>query len=54
MIKKYQVVWAEIAQHDLKQIIDYIGINSPGNASRVLQKIKQKYQHCIQCPLEDE
>ena len=42
MNKKYQVAWAAVAQHDLKQIIDYIAIDSPGNASRILQKIKQK------------
>jgi plasmid stabilization system protein ParE len=42
MNKKYQVAWAAVAQHDLRQIIDYIAIDSPGNASRILQKIKQK------------
>ena len=42
MSKKYQVEWAAIARHDLKQIIDYIAIDSPDNASRILQKIKQK------------
>ena len=42
MNKKYQVAWAAVAQHDLKQIIDYIAIDSFGNASRILQKIKQK------------
>jgi toxin ParE1/3/4 len=42
MKKKYQVTWAAIAQHDLDQIIDYIAIGSPANASRILRKIKQK------------
>jgi len=42
MNKKYQVEWAAIAQHDLKQTIDYISIDSPGNASRILQEIRQK------------
>jgi toxin ParE1/3/4 len=42
MSKKYQVEWAEIAQHDLKQIIDYIAVDSPDNALRILQKIRQK------------
>ena len=42
MNKKYQVEWAAIAQHDLKQVIDYVAIDSPGNASQILQKIKQK------------
>jgi plasmid stabilization system protein ParE len=42
MKKRYQVTWAAIAQHDLKQIIDYIAIDSPINALRILQQIKQK------------
>jgi toxin ParE1/3/4 len=42
MNRKYQVAWAETAQHDLMQIIDYIAIDNPENASRILQKIKQK------------
>ena len=42
MNKKYQVAWAAIAQHDLKQIIDYIAIDSPGNALQILKKNKQK------------
>lgn len=42
MKKKYHVIWATIAQKDLKQIIDYIAIDSPVNASRILKKIKQK------------
>lgn len=42
MKKKYQVAWAEIAQYDLKQVIDYIAIDSPGTASRILHKFKQQ------------
>ncbi|SPD75577.1 Plasmid stabilization system [uncultured Desulfobacterium sp.] len=42
MSNRYQVVWAAAAQNDLKQIIDYIAIGSPGNALHILQKIKQK------------
>ena len=42
MKKKYQVAWAETAQDDFKQIIYYIAIDSPGNASRILHKFKQK------------
>jgi addiction module RelE/StbE family toxin len=51
MNKKYQVVWAEIAQHDLKQIIEYIAIDSPGNASRILKKIKQKVSTLYNMPV---
>ena len=42
MSKKYQVSWAAAAQNDLKQIIDYMAIDSPGNAAQILKKIKQK------------
>ncbi len=34
--------WASVAQIDLKQIIDYIALESPGNALQVLGEIKQK------------
>jgi toxin ParE1/3/4 len=39
---KYKVVWANIAESDLKDIIEYISIDSPQNALKVLKKIKQK------------
>ena len=42
MSKNYQIKWAVAAQNDLKQIIEYIAIDSPGNAARVLKKIKLK------------
>ena len=50
MNKKYQVEWAAIAQHDLKQIIDYIAIDSPSNASLILQEIKQKVSDLYTMP----
>ena len=42
MSKKYQVTWAAVAQRDLEQIIEYIEIDSPGNAPRILKRIRQK------------
>ncbi|MGB3225616.1 MAG: type II toxin-antitoxin system RelE/ParE family toxin [Desulforhopalus sp.] len=42
MTNKYQVKWAAVTQSDLKQIIDYIEPESPGNALQLLGKIKQK------------
>lgn len=42
MSKQYHVKWASVAQTDLKQIIDYIALESPGNALQVLCRIKQK------------
>ena len=42
MNEKYRVKWAAVAESDLKQIIDYIAIDSPGNALQILKKLKQK------------
>jgi toxin ParE1/3/4 len=42
MSQKYHIKWAAIAQSDLKQIIDYIAVDSPGNALQILKKIRQK------------
>ena len=42
MSKNYQIKWAVVAQNDLKQIIEYIAIDSPRNVSRILKKIKLK------------
>ena len=42
MSKKYKVEWASVAEVDLKQIIDYIAIDSPGNALQILERIRQK------------
>ncbi len=42
MSKKYKVEWAAVAEVDLKQIIDYVAIDSPGNALQILEKIRQK------------
>ncbi len=42
MSKQYHVKWASVAQIDLKQIIDYIALENPGNALQILGKIKQK------------
>ena len=42
MTKNYQIKWAAIAQSDLKQIIDHIAIEIPGNALQILGKIRQK------------
>lgn len=42
MKPKYKVVWANVAESDLKDIIEYISIDSPQNALNLLNKIKQK------------
>jgi toxin ParE1/3/4 len=42
MNKKLKVEWAAIAESDLKQIIDYIADDSPGNALQIFKKIREK------------
>ena len=42
MSKEFQVSWASVAERDLRQIIDYIAMESPGNALQILKKIKQE------------
>lgn len=41
-MKKYKVEWAAVAENDLKQIIDYMASDNPGNALQILKKIRQK------------
>ena len=38
MNKTCQIVWAGIAENDLKGIIEYIAIDNPSNALKILQK----------------
>jgi len=42
MSQKYDVIWARVAENDLKEIIEYIAINSPAHALKAFKKIKQK------------
>ena len=42
MTPKYDLIWAAVAENDLKEIIEYIAIDSPAEASRAFKKIKQK------------
>jgi len=42
MISRYQVIWSVVAENDLKHIINYIAIDSPGNALQILNKIRRK------------
>ena len=47
---KYKVVWANVAECDLKGIIEYISIDSPQNALKILKKIKQKASELYTLP----
>ena len=37
----YEIIWARVAENDLKNIIDYISIDSPANALEILKTIKK-------------
>jgi len=50
MNEKYYVKWASVAQRDLKQIIDHIAIDNPGNALQILKTIKQKTSNLYTLP----
>ena len=50
MKPKYKVVWANVAECDLKDIIEYISIDSPQNALKILKKIKQKASELYTLP----
>ena len=47
---KYKVVWANVAESDLKDIIEYISIDSPQNALKILENIKQKASELYALP----
>jgi plasmid stabilization system protein ParE len=42
MNKKYLVLWSNIAENDLKNIIEYIADDSPPNALKIFKSIKRK------------
>jgi plasmid stabilization system protein ParE len=41
MNKRYEVIWSNVAENDLKNIIEYIAADSPSNAFRLFKNIKQ-------------
>ncbi len=42
MNKKYEVIWSNVAENDLKKIIGYIADDSPSVALKIFKGIKQK------------
>jgi addiction module RelE/StbE family toxin len=42
MSSKHNVTWANVAENDLKNIIEYIAEDSPQDALKILNKIRQK------------
>ncbi len=42
MSQKYDINWAGVAENDLREIFEYIAIDSPADALKTFKKIKQK------------
>ena len=42
MIKKYEVIWSNVAENDLKKIIEYIADDNPSIALKIFKNIKQR------------
>ena len=47
---EYKVIWTDTAENDLKEIIEFISIDSPRNALSILKKIKQKASNLYSLP----
>ena len=50
MNKKYEVVWSNVAENDLKKIIEYIADDSPTIALKIFKNIKQKASNLYKFP----
>ena len=50
MNKKYEVIWSNVAENDLKRIIEYITDDSPTIALKILKNIKQKVSSLYDFP----
>lgn len=50
MNPKYKIIWTNVAENDLKNIIEYISVDSPQNALKILKKIKQKATNLYTLP----
>ncbi len=50
MTKKYEVIWAETAEKDLLKVIEHVAQNSPGNATKILRKIKKRVDDLYYSP----
>ena len=42
MNQTYEIIWAVVAENDLKEIIEYIATDNSANALKILKRIKQK------------
>jgi addiction module RelE/StbE family toxin len=42
MIKKYEVIWSNVAENDLKKIIEYTADDNPSIALKIFKNIKRR------------
>jgi toxin ParE1/3/4 len=50
MSKTYKINWANVAENDLIEIIEYIAIDSPADALKILQTIKKMASNLYSLP----
>ena len=46
----YSVLWSSAAENDLKNILEYVAMDNPGNAIAILRRIKAKALHLNSLP----
>lgn len=50
MNERYEIIWANIAENDLANIIEYITKESPSNALKILNQIRKKASSLYHTP----
>ena len=50
MNKRYKVIWSDVAEEDLRNVIEYIAADSPSNALKILNSVKQKASNLYDFP----
>ena len=50
MKKKYKIIWSDIAEKDLVNIIEYIAVDNKNNALKIFNKIKEKTSNLYHHP----
>ncbi|MFZ3114424.1 MAG: type II toxin-antitoxin system RelE/ParE family toxin [Syntrophales bacterium] len=50
MNPKYEIIWTDVAENDLKDIIEYIYIDNHKNALTVLKNVKQSASNLCTLP----
>jgi len=50
MSEEYEVLWAATAEDDLANIVDYVANDSPANALKILQRIKEATMQLCHSP----